>query len=74
MQQVSDPKHGSKSSTECLKNNRIMVLHGSSKSQDLNLIEMLWWDLKRAVHNLIEWTKIQPRQSETDNVDQKSIT
>ena len=49
-QQDNDPKHSSKSTTECLKKKRIKVLQWSSQSPDLKLIEMLWWDLKRAVH------------------------
>ena len=47
-QQDNDPKHSSKSTTECLKKKRIKVLQWSSQSPDLNLTEMLWWDLKRA--------------------------
>jgi len=49
-QQDNDPKHSSKSTTECLTRKRIKVLQWSSQSPDLNLTEMLWWDLKRAVH------------------------
>ena len=49
-QQDKDPKHSSKSTTECLKKKRIKVFRSSP---DLSLIEMLWWDLKRAVHKSV---------------------
>jgi len=49
-QQDNDPKHSSSSTTECVKKKRIKVLQWSSQSPDLNLTEMLWWDLKRAVY------------------------
>ena len=49
-QQDNDPKHSSRSTTECLKKKRIKVLQWSSQSPDLSLTEMLWLDLQRAVH------------------------
>ena len=74
MQQANDPKHTIKSTSEWLKRNKIKVLEWSSQSPDLNPIEMLWHDLKQAVHarkpsNMAElkqfykdeWAKI-PRQ------------
>ena len=64
MQQDNVPKHKSKS---------IHLLEWPSQSPDLNLIEMLWHDLKRAVYtrhpkNIAElkqfciegWSKIPP--------------
>ncbi|KAF7659802.1 hypothetical protein LDENG_00292920, partial [Lucifuga dentata] len=67
--QDNDPKH--KSIPEWLKRK---VLEWPSQSLDLNSIEMLWWDLKRAVHarklsNVAtlkqfckeEWAKIPPQ-------------
>ena len=49
MQQNNNPKHGSESTTESLKKKTIKVLLWSSHSQDLSLMEMLWWALNRAV-------------------------
>ncbi|KAF7650410.1 hypothetical protein LDENG_00126420 [Lucifuga dentata] len=64
MQQDNDPKHTRKSTSEC-------------QSPDLNPIEMLWHDLKQAVHarkpsNVAElkqfckeeWAKITPQRCE----------
>ncbi|KAF7650076.1 hypothetical protein LDENG_00131870 [Lucifuga dentata] len=64
MQQDNDPKHTSKSTSEC-------------QSPDLNPIEMLWHNLKQAVHarkpsNVAElkqfckeeWAKITPQRCE----------
>ena len=66
MQQDHDPKHRSKSTTEWLQQKKIRLL-------DLNMIEMLWHDLKKAVHTRHpmnigeikqffkeEWSKIPP--------------
>jgi len=51
-QQDNDPKQR-KSTLECVKKKIIKVLQRSSQSPDLNLTEMLWWDLRRAVHTLM---------------------
>ena len=77
MQQDNDPKHTSKSTSEWLKNKKFKVLEWPSQSPDLNPIEMLWQDLKQAVHArkptnvtelkqfcMEEWAKIPPRHCE----------
>ena len=73
MQQDNDPKHRSKSTTEWLQQSKIHLLEWPSQSPDLNPIETLWHDPKRAAHtrnpNNIseleqfckeEWSKIPP--------------
>ncbi len=75
LQQDNDPKHTSKSSSERLKKNKMKTLEWPSQSPDLNPIEMLWHDLKKAVHarkpsNVAElqqfcqdeWAKIPPQR------------
>ncbi len=74
LQQHNDSKHTSKSTSEWLKKNKMKTLELPSQSPDLNPIEMLWHDLKKAVHaqkpsNVAElqqfcqdeWAKIPPQ-------------
>ncbi len=78
MQPDNDPKHTSKSTSEWLKENKIKVLEWPSQSPELNLIEMLWHDLKQSIHarkpsNVAElkqfckeeWAKIPPQQKDS---------
>ncbi len=73
MWQDNDPNHTS----EWLKKNIIKVLEWPHQSPDLNLIEMLWHDLKQSFHALKpsnvaeleqfckeEWAKIPPQRCE----------
>ena len=50
MQQDNNPKHRSKSTTKWLQQKKIRLLEWASQSPDLNPIEMLCHDVKRAVH------------------------
>ncbi len=50
MQQDNDLKHTSKSTSEWLNKNTNKVLEWPSQSPDLNLIEMMWHDLKQSIH------------------------
>uniref|UniRef100_A0A803JRB0 N-acetylgalactosaminidase, alpha- n=1 Tax=Xenopus tropicalis TaxID=8364 RepID=A0A803JRB0_XENTR len=75
LQQDNDPKQTSKSTSEWLKKNKMKTLEWPSQSPDLNPIEMLWHDLKKAVHARKpsnkaelqqfckdEWAKIPPER------------
>ncbi|KAK3555168.1 hypothetical protein QTP86_010055 [Hemibagrus guttatus] len=81
LQQDNDPKHTSKSTSEWLKKNKMKTLEWPSQNPDLNLIEMLWHDLKKVVHarkpsNVAElqqfckdeWARIPPQRYALDNL------
>ena len=86
LQQDNDPKHTLKSSMDFLKMCKQKVLPWLSQSPNLNIIENLLIDLKRAVHarrpkNLIElealhreeWAKIPQSWTEILLAGYKSI-
>ena len=50
MQKDNDPQHTRKSTTEWLKQKRFCLMEWPSQSPNFNSMEMMWQNLKRAVH------------------------
>uniref|UniRef100_A0A9J8DJ06 Tc1-like transposase DDE domain-containing protein n=1 Tax=Cyprinus carpio carpio TaxID=630221 RepID=A0A9J8DJ06_CYPCA len=72
MQQHNDPKHSKKSTKEWLKRNKVHTLDWPSQSPDINSVEMLWLDLKHAIHARCPSNLSQLSQSFARRSGQKS--